>query len=348
METLPPPTKTPPFPIETVAQRSVLGVALTFAILPVVSVTLRVIARRIASRALDASDYCIIIACLFAEALEGVSITGVLDCGIGYDHTVNIVVQYGMGPVTKLLKLLIPLQFLWALSLGFSKTSILLLYSNVFAVPVVIWTARSAIVFIALWVLATIITGCLICQPFAMNWDQTIPGGHCGDQVLSFTVTGALNLVTDVMVLLLPLPYLYKLQMRLYKKLVLMGVFSVGFLEHLSGLEPSVAVILSCIPLLRPLLGRGKGSSGNTGYKSSQAKTFELQSKEGGPFVPLGDDSSQYQLRPDGPEHTAGVHASKRSASSVRGSSEVEGEDVTRIKVRSQWDVQTAPRPDSK
>ncbi|KAB5542890.1 hypothetical protein GE09DRAFT_230156 [Coniochaeta sp. 2T2.1] len=375
METLPPPTKTPPFPIETAAQRSVLGVALTFAILPVVAVTLRVIARRIASRALDASDYCTIIACIFAVALEGVSITGVLDCGIGYDHTVNIVVQYGMGPVTQLLKLLIPLQFLWALSLGFSKTSILLLYSNVFAVPIVIWTARSAIVFISLGVLATIITGCLICQPFAMNWDQTIPGGHCGDQVLSFTVTGALNLVTDSMVLLLPLPYLYKLQMRLYKKLVLMGVFSVGLLTCVvsairihtlssmdftditysippanifSGLEPSVAVILSCIPLLRPLLGRGRGSSDNTGYNSSQAKTFELQSKECGPFVPLGDDSSQYQLRPDGPEHTASVHASKRSASSGRRSGEVEGEDVTRIKVRSQCNVETAPRSNRK
>lgn len=110
---------------------------------------------------------------------------------------------------------MIPLQFLWASSLAFSKISILLLYSNVFAVPFVIWTARGAITFIALWALGTIMAGCLICRPFAMNWDQTIPGGHCGNQVLSFTVTGILNLVTDLMVLTLPLPYLYKLQMRL-------------------------------------------------------------------------------------------------------------------------------------
>lgn len=81
--------------------------------------------------------------------------------------------------------------------------------------PFVIWTARGAITFIALWALGTIMAGCLICRPFAMNWDQTIPGGHCGNQVLSFTVTGILNLVTDLMVLTLPLPYLYKLQMRL-------------------------------------------------------------------------------------------------------------------------------------
>lgn len=126
---------------------------------------------------------------------------------------------------------MVPLQFLWALSLGFSKTSILLLYSSVFAVPAVIWTARGAIVFIALWALATIVTGCVICRPFAMNWDQTIPGGHCGNQVQSFTITGVLNLITDLVVLLLPMPYLVKLQMRLYKKLVLIAVFSVGLLS---------------------------------------------------------------------------------------------------------------------
>lgn len=79
------------------------------------------------------------------------------------------------------LKLLIPLQLFWALSLGLSKASILLLYSSVFAVRPVIWTARCAIVFIALWVIGTIMAGLLICRPFAMNWDHTIPGGKCGD-----------------------------------------------------------------------------------------------------------------------------------------------------------------------
>jgi hypothetical protein len=289
-------------------------------------------------------------------------------------------------------QLLIPLQFLWALSLGFCKISILLLYSSVFAVPVVIWTARGAIVFIALWALATIITGCLICRPFAMNWDQTIPGGHCGDQILSFTITGVLNLITDVMVLVLPLPYLYKLQMRLYKKLVLMGVFSVGLLcvsscsvvlptIHLltpartcvvsairihtlssmnfadltysmpsanifSGLEPSVAVTLACIPLLRPLLGRNKGSSGGpTPYGShTPSKALELKSKEGGEFLPLSDDSSQYRLRPVGPKHSADASAVERSTSRT---SDMEADEYEGITVRSQWAVESSKRNSS-
>ena len=76
MAALPPPTKAPPFPIVKPDQKSVLGVAFTFAILPVIAVVLRVISRRMARRPLDASDYCIMAACVFAVALECVSITG--------------------------------------------------------------------------------------------------------------------------------------------------------------------------------------------------------------------------------------------------------------------------------
>ncbi|KAK1753122.1 hypothetical protein QBC47DRAFT_304223 [Echria macrotheca] len=363
MDGLPPPSKTPPFPIQTADQRAVLGVAIAFAILPVFAVVLRLIARRISSRTLDASDYCIVVACVFAVALEAVSITGVVNCGIGYGHLTDVIVEYGMEPVTNLFK------FLWALSLGFSKISILLLYSSVFAVPTVIWTARGAIIFITAWAIATIVAGCLICQPFEMNWNPTIPGGHCGDQVLSFTVTGVLNLVTDVMVLVLPLPYLARLQMRLYKKLVLLGVFSIGLLTCVisairihtlksmdfnditysipranifSGLEPSVAVTLACIPLLRPLLGRSKYSTdGTPRYATGSAtpsKALELETGDGRPFQALPDDSSQYRLRPLGPKHLAEVHSAGKST--LGGSRESSDEEEERgITVQSQWVV---------
>jgi hypothetical protein len=81
---------------------------------------------------------------------------------------------------------------------------------------------------IAAWCIGTIVAGLLICQPFAFNWDQTIPGGHCGNQILSFQVTGAINILTDVVVLLMPMPLLYSLQLPLTSRVVLIGVFGVG------------------------------------------------------------------------------------------------------------------------
>lgn len=81
---------------------------------------------------------------------------------------------------------------------------------------------------IVAWAIATILAGCLICRPFAYNWDKTIPGGYCGDQVTSFTITGIINLVTDVIVLVLPMRNLSKLQMATYKKVTLIAVFGLG------------------------------------------------------------------------------------------------------------------------
>ncbi len=125
---------------------------------------------------------------------------------------------------------LIAIQLLWAVSLSLSKISILILYSKIFSIPAFIWVARGTGIVIIMWASATILMGFLMCQPFAFNWDQTIPGGHCGNQVLSYKITGALNLVTDFIVLLLPMPYLYGLNLALYKKLVLMVTFAVGLL----------------------------------------------------------------------------------------------------------------------
>ena len=105
----------------------------------------------------------------------------------------------------------------------------LLLYTKVFAVPTVKYAAWGTMGLITAWAVGTVLAGLLICQPIAMNWTQ-VPGGKCGDQVLSFTITGIVNLITDVAVLALPMPYLYKLQLPLYKKIVLISVFSVGFL----------------------------------------------------------------------------------------------------------------------
>ncbi|OJD25646.1 hypothetical protein ACJ73_02982 [Blastomyces percursus] len=371
MEGLPPPSKAPPFPIVTADQRSVLGVAIAFSIIPTLGVSLRILARHVARRSLDASDYCIIVACIFAVALESVSITGVIQCGIGYGHTIQVIQEYGPEPVTKLLKLLIPLQFLWVLSLSFCKVSILLLYSRVFPVAPVIWIGRGTMVFIAAWAIATIVAGCTICRPFAFNWDQSIPGGKCGDQVLSFTITGVFNLVTDVLVLCLPLPYLAKLQMQLYKKVVLIGVFSIGLLTCVvsavrihalssmdfeditfsippanifSGLEPSVAVTLSCIPLLRPLLNRSQyGSDGTPGYRATNTTGASKSSgpSDGGGFEQLNDDSSQYQLRPAAGKHFAAVSTAKKPASSRRDSSDLESSEAVGITVQEQWHVGT-------
>lgn len=235
------------FPIVTSDQRAVLAAAVAFSVLALLAVCLRLLAHAIAHKRWTRSDYFVISACvrapeimtifrvyncvqIFAVGLQFISITGVLEAGIGYGHVKNIVLEHGAGPITKLSQLIVPLQFLWVLSLSCTKMSILCLYLRIFPYRWITWSSYATMSIIVAWTVATILAGCLICRPFAFNWDKTIPDGRCGNQVTSFTVTGVINLVTDIVVLLLPMQPLYQLQMATYKKVVFISIFGLGIL----------------------------------------------------------------------------------------------------------------------
>lgn len=126
--------------------------------------------------------------------------------------------------------MLIAIQILWACSLTLVKASILFFYLRIFDVPSFRLASKLTAGFIICWALAVILCGFLMCRPFAYSWNQTIPNGTCGNQILSYIITGALNLVTDIIVLLLPMPHLWKLHLPLARRLVLMATFMVGIL----------------------------------------------------------------------------------------------------------------------
>ncbi|KAF2448831.1 hypothetical protein P171DRAFT_518282 [Karstenula rhodostoma CBS 690.94] len=328
----------PVFPIKTHDQKAVLGVALSFSILAVLAVALRLTAHAIAHKPWTVSDYLIIVACTFAVGLQSNSITGVFQAGIGYGHVADIALEYGLEPITTLSQLIIPLQFLWVLSLSCTKASILFLYLKIFPIPWLVWCSYATMSIIVAWTIATILAGCLICRPFAYNWDKTIVGGYCGDQVTSFTVTGIINLITDAMVLLLPMYPLYQLQMATYKKVILITVFGLGIVTCVisalrisvlstmdfaditytipkanifSGLEPCLAVVLACIPMMRPLLGRSAatplGSSKTRVNSGSQSTGPKVVGEDG--FERLDDDTNRLWLRPIGLQHRANASA---------------------------------------
>lgn len=83
----------------------------------------------------------------------------------------------------------------------------------------------------------------------------------------------------------------------------------------LSGLEPAVAIVLACIPLLRPLY-KSRRSDDDTSYYHGSGKTSGLSSsaKKGSvaqehTLSALDSNSSEIQLRPVKPEHDVQVSA---------------------------------------
>ncbi|ROV99543.1 hypothetical protein VMCG_06338 [Cytospora schulzeri] len=315
------------FPVERPQQRALILCAIIFSILPTIAVGLRLLARRMSNRKVDASDYMIIAACITVVAYQGLNISCILAAGGGY-HVAELGTRFGLqaGP-RMFIQMILAQQIIWAVSLGLSKLSILTLYSKVFSVDYFVIASRVTAVVIILWMLVVILGSILICQPVAFNWDQSL-NGHCGNAVALWLSHGVLNIVTDLVVLLLPMPYMYSLEMALYKKLVLMVTFSLGLLVVIisairlyslvhvdmadvtytvpmpimwSALEPCLAITLACVPLLRPLLGGRYSPTGTAkfGPPTKKVKSRTVTQKGSRQFNRLQDEPSITQLAED-------------------------------------------------
>ncbi|KAF1930435.1 uncharacterized protein M421DRAFT_99757 [Didymella exigua CBS 183.55] len=286
-------------------------------VLAFVAVGLRLLAHAIAHKSWTSSDYLIIAACTFAIGLQSISITGVFEAGIAYGHFADIVLEHGLGPITKLSQLIIPLQFLWVLSLTCTKLSILCLYLQIFPYPWIVWSSYATMSIIIAWTIATILAGCLICRPFAFNWDKTIPGGSCGDQVTSFTMA-TYNKMFFVPVFGLDIftCVISALRISVLSSMDFTDItFTIPKANIFSGIEPCLAVVLASVPLMRPLLGRSTA----TPYGSSKTPV-EADPKAKGPrrvsdngFKRLEDDTGNLRLRPMGVQYRADVSALRES-----------------------------------
>jgi hypothetical protein len=83
--------------------------------------------------------------------------------------------------------------------------------------------------FIVLWIVGDVIGGVLICRLLARNWYFTIPG-TCGSHPAYYFAMGVINIVTDMILIALPMPYLYRLRLELRKKLLAMAMLSIGMM----------------------------------------------------------------------------------------------------------------------
>ncbi|OCL14689.1 hypothetical protein AOQ84DRAFT_280489, partial [Glonium stellatum] len=288
---------------------------------------------------------------------------GVVLGGVGV-HVTEIVVKYGPSPLIIFAKDLVAVQILWATSLMFTKVSILFFYMRIFSVASFRLAARIVAVLVVMWAMSVILCGFLLCRPFAFNWDQTIKGGHCGNQILSYILTGAFNICTDVIVLCLPLPVIWNLQMRIWNKIGLIGIFAVGFfvcvvsiirlitLVHLSYtditysvpealiwsmLEPAIGITLACLPVIRPLLGSSFRSL-SKGSKNDKLRSSEFrQLDEEYPLRSIGDLKNGGTVAQIGMRQGANQSGDLEAQNAMEGAGPLEGGN--RIVVTKQWTV---------
>ncbi|KAK6352870.1 hypothetical protein TWF696_004870 [Orbilia brochopaga] len=266
-------------------------------------VTLRLYVRSFILKSFKADDWLIILATLTAM---GVSITCILSQGAGVGTHIWDLTQDEVNRV-RIWSFATQLTFTW--SVGLTKFSILLFYLRFCTTRSFKISIYASMIFMSAWLITWTFLVIFQCVPVSAYWRLPRAGDRCITlQNELHLLHGTTNLVTDVLVLLLPIPSLWTLQMPLRQKLTLVGVFTLGIVAPLSAilrliyiqkatiswdaswwcmelwvytsLETHVAIVCASIPSLKPLAIQIFPRFGSTrGYTHGTA--MEINSSSG-------------------------------------------------------------------
>ncbi|KAL4899188.1 hypothetical protein BDW74DRAFT_183931 [Aspergillus multicolor] len=144
----------------------------------------------------------------------------------------------------RLLKLITTSPILWAIATTLVKLCLLGLFWEIFTRRRDKWIIGVIAALSIMLGLAGVLLGCLMCQPFAYNWDKTIEGGHCGNSDAMQLALSWVNMIIELMIILLPTSILWKLQMPWRSKVILNIVFSLGLCVCAMNLTRIILVYL--------------------------------------------------------------------------------------------------------
>ena len=112
--------------------------------------------------------------------------------------------------------------------MGSIKASILVLYHRVFFVSRR-FTRMLWAVGIFVFAYSGILGGASLiqCLPLDYIWDRSVKG-YCLKIPLASTILAVFNILTDIIILIMPMPILWKMQIETKEKFQIMGMFLLG------------------------------------------------------------------------------------------------------------------------
>lgn len=122
-------------------------------------------------------------------------------------------------------------EFFYIFTVGIVKLSLLLYYRRIFVLSLVSPRFRrmnDIVLGVAgLWMLAFFITTLLQARPISWNWTEVGSVSNLHDFFICEAVT---NIALDLTVLCMPMLIVYRMCMSLRKKILVVGIFGLGFL----------------------------------------------------------------------------------------------------------------------
>ncbi|KAL8820699.1 MAG: hypothetical protein Q9223_001122, partial [Gallowayella weberi] len=267
--------------------RAFVTLQIVFLVIAFFATCLRVYSRRLNKAAFDASDYfCFgafalsigLVVIEWADARLVDAISTAFSHGWGEDIT-----KFDLADAKFASWIFIAIEIVWNAATACVRVSMLHLYMRVFPVRRFRLICWANVGFNALVFMTIVLGSCLICTPILSSFDKSNPNGHCGDLQAFERYTAVMSLVLDAIIVVLPMPMLWSLQMKTQKKIGISVVFGLGaiiciltltrifatryyyvnnytksaaLVALITGLEPILGVINACMPFMPLVLKR--------------------------------------------------------------------------------------------
>lgn len=290
--------------------------AITTYVMAAVAVALRLWARRLMKAEIWVDDWTAVVALLLATGFFTVVIVW-LHQGFGHHFEIlpkDYLTTFGKNFFTG--------EILYFLTIGVVKCSILAFYWRLFRASIRVPCCILGAVTIC-WEIAVLLITVLQCTPISGFWNKGIHA-KCLNTKYFFLGNSVPNIVTDLALLLLPVPYIWRLHATTSQKIVLAGTFMLGgfvtvisivrltiivkldtisldvdynsaSLVSWSLAESNMAIVAACLPSLRPILSLIISGEPDPPVRGSRGKAYGRSWTRGQPsaiFQPLGQPTS--------------------------------------------------------
>ncbi|KAF2128901.1 hypothetical protein P153DRAFT_357398 [Dothidotthia symphoricarpi CBS 119687] len=177
------------------------------------------------------------------------------------------------------------LNMISIVGLGLIKSSILVMYKNIFSVGKYRLIIYGVLAFVVGWTISFTVSHLFTCYPITVFIEPWF-GNECVDTIPMFIALLCTDALVDLVILILPIPIIMNLQLRTEKKLAVIGIFTLGAAvcavsitrviatyaiaqEYVkypndviyytapvffwTNIELSLAIVCACLPTLRPI-----------------------------------------------------------------------------------------------
>ncbi|CAG8011374.1 unnamed protein product [Penicillium salamii] len=353
--------------LSTPRGRQALAVGIVFTTLATLITAIRIYTRTFLVKKMGSDDYVILVSLAFSWIFFGL-LVGEVYHGMGEHYAIIPAAVYKAQMICFWAS--VPI---YQTSLISTKMSILLQYKRVFSTPRMRLACWLLIGFLGAYGTWTIVSAWANCVPLAKFWDPTLPG-FCLDKKALWFSNSAIHILTDIIILLYPMPVLKSLQLPKKQKFALMAVFALGGfvlvtsvlrLQSLlvisnssdptydnvgaaawSAVECNVAIICACLPGTRAFLSQLLPhifSTRSNGYRSRTTRPTRT-----GRSALTGNGNTQVLASVIGgrdPGYDNDLEALSPSGSSFNSISKDQKEAFTGIKVTTNVTQQSTSHP---